>query len=58
MDTQQAILIELFAILLVLFGGVYMLDSPGGSFLLFVNLGLLIGIVGVIGGFLDGRIRE
>lgn len=58
MDIQQAILVELFAILLVIFGGVYLLNSPGGSFEFFVNLGLILGVIGVIGGFLDGKFRR
>ena len=50
MQIQQAILIELFAIVLVMFGGFYWLIESGSSFQLFVNLGLLVGVMGVIVG--------
>ena len=51
MKIRQAILVELFAVILVLFGGFYWLVETGNSFQLFVNLGLVVGILGVIAGF-------
>ena len=51
MNVQQAILVELFALVLVAFGGFYWLVEPGNSFQLVVNLGLVVGVIGVIAGF-------
>ncbi|WP_411965103.1 hypothetical protein [Haloferax sp. YSMS24] len=51
MDVKQAILVELFALVLVTFGGFYWLVEPGSSFQLVVNLGIVVGAVGVGAGF-------
>jgi hypothetical protein len=44
-------LLELFAVVLLLFGGFYWVVESGSSFQLFVNLGLIVGVIGAIGGF-------
>lgn len=51
MKIRQAILVELFAVVLILFGGFYWMVEIGNSFQLFVNLGLVVGVLGVIAGF-------
>lgn len=53
MNVRQAILIELFSVVVVLFGGFYWLNESGNDFQLFVNLGLVIGIIGVLVGFVS-----
>lgn len=50
MNIQQAILVELFALVLVVFGGFYWLVESGNSFQLFVNLGIVVGVIGLIAG--------
>ncbi|MFC4550828.1 hypothetical protein [Halorussus sp. GCM10023401] len=55
MNVQQSILIELFALVLVAFGGFYWLAEPGNSFQLVVNIGLVVGVIGVIVGFVGER---
>lgn len=55
MNVQQAILIELFALVLVTVGGFYWLIEPGNSFQLVVNLGLVVGAIGTIAGFVGQR---
>ncbi|WP_158601128.1 hypothetical protein [Haloplanus aerogenes] len=55
MDVQRAIIVELFALVLITFGGFYWLVEPGNSFQLVVNLGLLVGVVGVIAGLVGER---
>ncbi|WP_161605918.1 hypothetical protein [Haloferax mucosum] len=52
MNVQKAILVELFSLLLVLFGGFYWVQESGNSFQLFVNLGLAVGVLGVVIGFI------
>lgn len=51
-NVRQAILIELFSVMLVLFGGFYWLNESGNSFQLVVNIGLVVGIIGVIAGYM------
>lgn len=43
MNLQQGILVELFALVLVAFGGFYWLVEPGNSVLLVVNLRIVVG---------------
>jgi multisubunit Na+/H+ antiporter MnhC subunit len=55
METRQAILVELFALVLVVSGGFYWLVESGNQFQLLVNLGLIIGAVGVLAGFVGEK---
>ena len=54
-NVQQAILIELFALVIVVFGGFYWLVESGNRFQLVVNLGLIVGVIGAIAGFVGEK---
>ncbi len=54
MSVQQAILVELFAILLVLFGSLTLLNGGYPRFEWVLIIGLCIGIISVMWGLFDG----
>jgi len=48
MNVQQAILLELFPLVLVAFGGFYWLAEPGNSFQWVVNVGIIVGVIAAL----------